>query len=133
MDSTPILKHCPACGEIFESLKHYNKVYCNAKCRKREKLRREVVRADGKDPILPVQVDNRYIATLYFPSDDQLNLFINVVTEDQAVKVIGMNHMCQPPKGISFTKQPLREANEDVWIMLKRELSPLDALLNRQP
>jgi hypothetical protein len=132
MDTTPVTKHCPACGEMFTSLKHYNKVYCNAKCRRREKLRREVVRADNKDPTLPVQVDDRYLATLHFPSDEQLNLFTNLVTEDRVVKVIGMNHMWIHPTNIAFVKQPMLEHNTEVWIMTRREPNPLDALLNRQ-
>jgi hypothetical protein len=132
MNPTPVIKHCPSCGELFESLPHYNKVYCNAKCRRREKLRREVVRADGKDPSQPIQHDDRYLATLHYPTDEQLNLFTNLVTEDKVVRVIGMNHMWVHPPDIAFVKQPTLENNTDVWIMNKRESSPLDAILNRQ-
>ena len=118
-----ITKICPAfgCGNTFETKSNYNQIYCSHKCYRREKVRRRKQKLGDEEKHNHVEIDSRMLSTLRFPSEEQLNVFATVVTEDRPVEVIGMNVMWTPPHGVVFVKQQERKNNEEVWLMFKQD------------
>lgn len=125
-----INKRCSHCGEEFESEPHWNKLYCSVSCSNLAKVHRRVAR-DKPKPIVHDADIGRYLTILHYPTAIRLNREAELIADDEYIKVVGMNHYWDKPPNIAFVKQPLQENQTDVWIMTRRESSPLDALLRR--
>jgi hypothetical protein len=80
--------------------------------------------------------DQRWFAEISKPTPAQLDSLAKIILDgannDKPIKVTWFNNDWTPPLGIELVKQQKMSAYEqDIWLMTKREVSPLDAFLGR--
>lgn len=129
-----ITQVCPGCGIEFDSPRYFNKLYCTALCRRRTKHQRERARALEVTPVPTKNVaDERFFITLENPTQIQLDKYADLIGEglvDKPIRLYNFSIGWTAPLGVELIKQQkMTEHDQDTWLLQKRELSPLDAML----
>lgn len=134
-----LIKICPTCGKEFDTIAYYNQVYCTVQCYRRAKTQRRI---DRSKPDTKTKLEERrehilnaeaYFATTYCPTVKQLDDYAKVILLEmnggKPIRVTGSIPEWRPPKNIAIVEQVGVTPRE--WLMVARESSPLDDLLNR--
>lgn len=134
-----ISKVCRTCGNTFDSPRYYNKEYCNPRCRRASKHRRETVRT--QESALAngdlTKLDSRFFAQVTNPTETQLGKYAELIleglTHDKPIQFFGNIPYWTSPSGIVLAEQFGVEPKQ--WIMQRAEpandLAGIDALLGK--